>query len=50
MRGSYWFKAKSKKVLFEFSMLQIGADNEPVVDFLPTIDVQPFQGRGGLAL
>ena len=28
--------------------LQIGADNEPVVDFLPTIDVQPFQGRGGL--
>ena len=28
--------------------LQIGADNEPVVDFRPTIDVQAFQGRGGL--
>ena len=28
--------------------LQIGADNESIVDFRPTIDVQAFQGRGGL--
>ena len=28
--------------------LQIGADNESIVDLRPTIDVQTFQGRGGL--